>query len=74
MSPRQRQLVLLVGFMTLLASVTLFLFVYAPDPANPPGTGPLLPETVQEGINATVQGWEALFDDISSAQEGLSGD
>jgi len=32
MKPEHRQLVLLVGFMVLLTTTVLFLFVYAPNP------------------------------------------
>ncbi|MFB6190418.1 MAG: hypothetical protein ABEJ91_02490 [Candidatus Nanohaloarchaea archaeon] len=73
MDEHQRQLFLLVSFMTLLAAVTLFLFVYAPDPANVPSARIVLPESVNRGLNATVQGWNALFQDLSAAQQGLTG-
>lgn len=72
MNERQRQLFLLVSFMALLAVVVLFLFVYAPDPVDAPSIGVMLPEPVNNGLNATVQGWEALFQDFSPAQESLN--
>ncbi|MFB6191488.1 MAG: hypothetical protein ABEJ64_03595 [Candidatus Nanohaloarchaea archaeon] len=65
----QRQMLLLVGFMTLLATVFLFLFVYAPDPLSPPRMASFLPDPVNDAVNATVQGWEALFEDLGSAKE-----
>ncbi|MFB6144980.1 MAG: hypothetical protein ABEJ99_00570 [Candidatus Nanohaloarchaea archaeon] len=35
MNSEQRQLVLLISFMALLVVITLFLFVYAPEPMKP---------------------------------------
>ena len=32
MEPEQRQFILLIGFMVLLATTILFVFVYAPNP------------------------------------------
>jgi hypothetical protein len=72
MNEHQRQLFLLVSFMTLLAAVMLFMFVYAPDPASAPSARVVLPEPINSGLNATVQGWNALFQDLGSAQQGLN--
>ncbi len=66
METYQRQLVLLIGFMSLLAAVVLFLFVYAPEPLDVPSVSVALPEPVYEGLNASLEGWRSLMSDVGT--------
>jgi len=68
MNTRQRQLILLIGFMTLLAVVILFTAVYAPENIKP-SLDISLPEPLEKGINASVNGWDALISDLNSVGE-----
>lgn len=60
-------MVLLVGFMTLLVTATLFVFVYAPNPAEPPGFKIPLPEPLQDSVNRSIYGWNQMLSTFDNA-------
>lgn len=76
MDSRQRQIILFLGFMSLLAIAFLFMFVYNSPPVDTTG------ETVEEPVNQTnksgvvhdaVQGWKGLIDDFGSGMDAFTG-
>lgn len=71
MKKAHRQALLLVGFMALLGSVVLFLFVYAPEPVEvgTPSASLNLPEPVNSWVNQSVQGYRAIFSDVGTTAE-----
>lgn len=66
-------MVLLIGFMSLLTAVTLFLFVYASNPVEPPSLITGLPEPVNSALNSTINGWKALISDLGTVNNVTSG-
>ncbi len=73
MDKTQRQLVVLLGFMTLLTVAVLYLFVYADPPLRLPGMGSLLPEPFQGILDAVFKGWSELIEDMTFSSNATSG-
>lgn len=51
--------------MGLLAVVMLFLFVYAPNPVEPPGIELPLPDFMDNAVNTSIEGWKDLIETFS---------
>lgn len=76
MNSKQRQIILFIGFMCLLAIAFLFMFVYNSPPVD------ITDDTADEPVNQTnksgvvhqaVQGWKAIIDDFGSGMEAVGG-
>ncbi len=64
MDKYMREDVVLASFMGFLVAVILFLSVYAPEPIRPPRLG--IVDAVVNASQPALEGWSALFSDISS--------
>ncbi len=73
MNKTQRQVVLLMGFMTLLTIAFLYLFVYAEPPMELPSLGFFLPEPIESIVDMVAEGWSELIDDLIVTNSSSSG-
>ena len=76
MDSKQRQMVLFIGFMGLLAVAFLFMFVYNSPPVD------TTDDSVEEPVNQTnksgvvhdaVQGWKGIIDDFGTGMDAYTG-
>lgn len=73
MNKTQRQIVLLMGFMTLLTIAFLYFFVYAEPPLELPGLGLFLPEPVESIVDIVFEGWAELIEDMTFSNSTSTG-